>query len=45
MREILILKSTSMIDCTNIEVYDKEIFIKYSKEEIDKANSMIDHGP
>jgi ribonucleotide reductase alpha subunit len=24
-------------------VYDKEIFNKYSKEEIDKANGFIDH--
>ena len=30
-------------NCTNIDVYDKEIFTKYSKEEIDKANSYIDH--
>ena len=29
--------------CVNAEVYDSEIFIKYSKEEIDKANSFIDH--
>ena len=29
--------------CTNIDVYDKDIFTKYSKEEIDKANSFIDH--
>jgi ribonucleoside-diphosphate reductase alpha chain len=29
--------------CTNQEVYDKDIFTKYSKEEIDKANSYIDH--
>ncbi|MED5271061.1 MAG: ribonucleotide reductase N-terminal alpha domain-containing protein, partial [Pseudomonadota bacterium] len=30
-------------NCTNIEVYDKDIFTKYSKEEIEKANSFIDH--
>ena len=30
--------------CTNIDVYDKDIFTKYSKEEIDKANGFIDHG-
>ena len=24
--------------CTNIDVYDKDIFTKYSKEEIDKVN-------
>ena len=29
--------------CVNGEVYDNEIFTKYSKEEIDKANSFIDH--
>ena len=32
-----------IMSCTNIDVYDKEIFIKYSKEEIDKANSFINH--
>ena len=31
------------MDCTNIDVYDKDIFLKYSKEEIDKANGFIDH--
>jgi len=30
-------------NCTNIDVYDKDIFTKYSKEEIEKANSYIDH--
>ena len=30
-------------NCTNIDVYDKEIFLKYSKEEIEKANGYIDH--
>jgi ribonucleoside-diphosphate reductase alpha chain len=29
--------------CVNAEVYDNEIFIKYSKEEIDRADSYIDH--
>jgi ribonucleoside-diphosphate reductase alpha chain len=29
--------------CVNQEVYDNDIFNKYSKEEIDKANSFIDH--
>ena len=29
--------------CTNLEVYDRDIFTKYSKEEIDKANGFIDH--
>ena len=34
---------THIMNCTNIDVYDKEIFGRYSKEEIDKANSFIDH--
>ena len=34
---------THIMDCTSNEVYDKSIFHKYSKEEIDKVNSMIDH--
>ena len=29
--------------CTSIDVYDKEIFTKYSKEEISKADSYVDH--
>ena len=29
--------------CTNIDVYDKEILNKYSKEEISKADSYVDH--
>jgi ribonucleoside-diphosphate reductase alpha chain len=29
--------------CVNSEVYDNDIFNKYSKEEIDKSNSYIDH--
>jgi len=29
--------------CVNGEVYDNDIFTKYSKEEIDKADSFIDH--
>jgi len=29
--------------CVNQEVYDNDIFNKYSKEEIDKANSYLDH--
>jgi len=32
-----------IMNCTNIDVYDKEIFGKYSKEEIEKADSFIDH--
>jgi len=42
MRELPHLESHIM-NCTNIDVYDKEIFNKYSKEEIDRANSYIDH--
>ena len=30
-------------NCVEKGVYDNEIFIKYSKEEIDRANSFIDH--
>jgi len=29
--------------CVNAEVYDNDIYSKYSKEEIGKANSYIDH--
>ena len=29
--------------CVNHEVYDKDIFAKYSKEEIERADSYIDH--
>ena len=29
--------------CTSIDVYDKEVFDKYSKEEISKADSYVDH--
>ena len=31
------------MDCTAKDVYDKDIFNKYSKEEIAKANGFIDH--
>ena len=30
-------------NCVEKGVYDNEIFVKYSKEEIDKANGFIDH--
>ena len=30
-------------ECVNKDVYDNEIFTKYSKEEIDRANSYLDH--
>ena len=42
MRELPHLEN-HIYSCTNIEVYDKDIFLKYSKEEIDKANGFIDH--
>ena len=29
--------------CVSKEIYDSEIYTKYSKEEIDKVNSFIDH--
>jgi len=32
-----------IMNCCNAEVYDKDIFLKYSKEEIDKVNGFIDH--
>jgi ribonucleoside-diphosphate reductase alpha chain len=35
---------THIMSCTNIDVYDKEVFNKYSKEEIEKVNSYIDHS-
>jgi ribonucleoside-diphosphate reductase alpha chain len=34
---------THIINCVNSEVYDSEIFTKYSKEEIARVNSFIDH--
>ena len=43
MRELPHLEAHIM-SCTNIDVYDKEIFNKYSKEEIEKVNSYIDHS-
>ena len=43
MRELPHLEAHIM-DCTAKEVYDKDIFIKYSKEEIAKANSYIEIG-
>ena len=32
-----------IMGCTSVDVYDKEIFDKYSREEICKANTFIDH--
>jgi len=31
-------------NCVDKGVYDKEIFVKYSREEIDKVDSFIDHS-
>ena len=42
MREFPTLE-THIMNCTSIDVYDKDIFLKYSKEEIEKVNSYIDH--
>ena len=42
MRELPHLEQ-HIYSCTNIDVYDKDIFLKYSREEIDKVNSFIDH--
>ena len=42
MRELPHLEE-HIYQCTSRDVYDKDIFTKYSKEEIDKANSYIDH--
>ena len=33
-----------ILNCTARDVYDKDIFTKYSKEEIQKANGFIDHS-
>jgi ribonucleoside-diphosphate reductase alpha chain len=32
-----------ILTCVNKEIYDEQILVKYSKEDIDKANSFIDH--
>ena len=32
-----------IMNCTSVDVYDKEIFVKYSLEEIEEVNSYIDH--
>jgi len=42
MKEIPHLEK-HIYNCTAIDVYDKDIFTKYSKEEIEKANGYIDH--
>ena len=42
MREMPTLKTTFM-QCVGSEVYDSDIYTKYSKEEIEKVESFIDH--
>jgi ribonucleoside-diphosphate reductase alpha chain len=42
MREMPHLEQHIM-DCVSSEVYDSEIYTKYSKEEIEKVNNFIDH--
>ena len=43
IRDVRHLES-HIYSCTNLDVYDKDIFTKYSKEEIEKANGFIDHS-
>ena len=43
MRELPHLE-THINDCVGKEVYDSDIYTKYSKEEIEKVNSYIDHN-
>ena len=42
MKELPTLEQ-HIYQCVNHEVYDRDIFIKYSKEEIERADSYIDH--
>ena len=42
MRELPTLEN-HIYSCVNSEVYDSNIFLKYSKEEIARADSYIDH--
>ena len=42
MKELPCLEE-HIYNCVSKEVYDSEIFVKYSKEEIEKSNSYIDH--
>jgi ribonucleoside-diphosphate reductase alpha chain len=42
MKELPTLEQ-HIYQCVNHEVYDSDIFNKYSKEEIEKADSFIDH--
>jgi len=43
MRELPTLKD-HIVDCVGKEVYDPEIYSKYSLEEIEKVDSYIDHS-
>ena len=43
MRELPHLEA-QIISAVGMEMYDADIYSKYSKEEIDKANSFIDHS-
>jgi len=43
MRELPDLEQ-HIYDCVGNQVYDSEIYTKYSKEEIEKVNSYIDHN-
>ena len=42
MKELPTLEQ-HIIDCVSAQVYDSDIYNKYSQEEIDKADSFIDH--
>ena len=42
MRDLPVLEQ-HIIDCVSAEVYDSDIYSKYSQEEIARANSFIDH--
>ena len=42
MRELPHLED-HIVSCTSVDVYDRDIFTKYSKEEIAKVNGFIDH--
>ncbi len=42
MRELPQLED-HIVSCTSTDVYDRDIFTKYSKEEIAKVNGFIDH--
>jgi ribonucleoside-diphosphate reductase alpha chain len=43
MKELPTLEN-HIYNCVNFEVYDSDIFNKYSKEEIERADSYIDHS-